>query len=299
MNKKLRSTLLLLALLIIIVAGSVYYYSFYLGKELRIKQKKLKELSEKVIDEAELTNKLEYLKGKSLEIDSILANKKFFVYSDLKPVSFFQFTNKLSRPFSSESVLNVEYIDQKAEGEFKTYNYKLSAVGKFNDVFGLIRAIEKSKFLNKIKSFSIGTIVQVDKRGVPVYQTTLDCEIKSYFTSDKSFAPSIEIIDSIESKVLYNFLYPLIQTEIPPNIDGLLDVQDARLLALLPDGAFISDNKGNTFLLSEGEEVYLGYLTKINYDNNYVTFILNKGGIIEKVNLYLETIESLKKKKER
>jgi hypothetical protein len=32
----------------------------------------------------------------------------------------------------------------------------------------------------------------------------------------------------------------------------------------------------------------LGYLTKIDYDNNTVDFILNKGGIIEKVTLELE-----------
>jgi hypothetical protein len=40
-------------------------------------------------------------------------------------------------------------------------------------------------------------------------------------------------------------------------------------------------------LVWEGEQVYLGYLTKIDYDNNSVSFILNKGGIIEKVTLEL------------
>jgi len=60
-------------------------------------------------------------------------------------------------------------------------------------------------------------------------------------------------------------------------------------LALIPEGAFLSDSKGNTYLLWEGEQVYLGYLTKIDYDNSKVSFILNKGGIIEKVELSLET----------
>lgn len=32
----------------------------------------------------------------------------------------------------------------------------------------------------------------------------------------------------------------------------------------------------------------MGYLTKIDYDNNKVNFIINKGGIIEKVSLSLE-----------
>ena len=80
----------------------------------------------------------------------------------------------------------------------------------------------------------------------------------------------------------------MIRNEIPPNVDELLDVQGARLLAIIPEGAFIADTKGNTFLVWEGEQVYLGYLTMIDYNNSTVNFILNKGGIIEKVTLDLD-----------
>lgn len=299
MNKKLRSTLILLVFLIFIIGLSLGYYSFILGKELKEKEKKLKELSAKIIDETELNMRLESLKRKSAEIDSILANKRFFVFSDMSPVSFFEFSNKLVRSFSAESQFNVEYIDQKSEGEFQTYNYKVSGFGFFDEVFSFIRSIEKSKSLKKIKSITVGNIVNVDKKGVPIYYTSFDMEVKSYFTSNKNFSPTIPIKDRIDNLKIYNFLFPLIRTEIPPNIYELLDVQDAKLLALLPDGAFISDNKGNTYLLSEGEEVYLGYLTKIDYKNNMVSFVLNKGGIIEKINLYLETDDQSKNKKEK
>ena len=91
------------------------------------------------------------------------------------------------------------------------------------------------------------------------------------------------------------FFYPLIRNEIPPNIDDLLDVQAAQLLALIPEGAFIADSKGVTYLLWEGDQVYLGYLTEIDYDKNEVHFVLNKGGIIEKVTLELDKIDSEKK----
>jgi hypothetical protein len=73
-------------------------------------------------------------------------------------------------------------------------------------------------------------------------------------------------------------------------------VQGANLLALIPEGAFIADSKGNTYLLWEGQQVYLGYLTKIDYDHNMVSFILNKGGIIEKIDLSLEK-EGVNRKK--
>ena len=87
---------------------------------------------------------------------------------------------------------------------------------------------------------------------------------------------------------IYDAFYPLIRNEIPPNIDGLLDVQGSKLLALIPEGAFIADTHGDTYLIWEGEQVYLGYLTQIDYEENAVSFILNKGGIIEKITLELD-----------
>jgi hypothetical protein len=68
----------------------------------------------------------------------------------------------------------------------------------------------------------------------------------------------------------------------------LPDIQAGQLLALIPDGAFIADASGDTYLLWEGDKVYLGYLTEIDFESNEVHFILNKGGIIEKVKLALE-----------
>lgn len=294
MNKRLRSTLILFALLFFVISTSFIYYKLYLGEELIAKKKQLEKLNEKIIDETELNDKLLKLQSNVMEIDSLLMKKPFFVYSDINPISFFQFTNRLVSNFSSESQVNVEFIEQRKEGKYITYNYRLTGFGLFEEIFTLFRNIEHSKSLKKINSFTFGNAVRVNKNEVPVYYVNFDVEVKSYVSTDKSFAPSEVIAGEIKFPSIYNFLYPLIRTEIPPNIYNLLDVQDAKLLALLPDGAFIADNRGNTYLLSEGEEVYLGYLTKIDYKNNMVSFVLNKGGIIERLNLFLETTNSKK-----
>ena len=96
---------------------------------------------------------------------------------------------------------------------------------------------------------------------------------------------------------MYDAFYPLLRNEIPLNTEGLLDIQGAKLLALVPEGAFLADATGSTFLLWEGEPVYLGYLTSIDYKNNKVKFIINRGGVIEKVELFLEKEEANKKNK--
>ena len=112
-----------------------------------------------------------------------------------------------------------------------------------------------------------------------------------YFSSDSRFAPEQSIENNLSTGPIYDAFYPLIRNEIEPNIDNLLDVQGAKLLALIPEGAFIADTHGSTYLVWEGEQVYLGYLTKIDYENNTVSFILNKGGIIERVTLELERVK--------
>jgi hypothetical protein len=112
----------------------------------------------------------------------------------------------------------------------------------------------------------------------------------------KDFPQALKGILEKENVFLYDAFYPLLRNDIPANTDGLLDVQGAKLLALVPEGAFLSDASGGTFLLWEGEPVYLGYLTSIDYKNNKVKFIINRGGVIEKVELYLEKEETNKKK---
>jgi hypothetical protein len=164
----------------------------------------------------------------------------------------------------------------------------LSGTAYFNDVYKMIFAIEQSKELKKVTSASFSNFVQVDDEGIPQYFITYTINCAVYFSDNDQFASSVSKENRLTPNPLYDIFYPLIRNEIPPNIDDLLDVQSAELLALIPEGAFIADSKGTTYLLWEGDNVYLGYLTEIDYDESVVHFVLNKGGIIEKITLTLE-----------
>jgi hypothetical protein len=296
MNKKLRSTLVLLALLfIILIAGGAYLY-FIQGKDLDKKREKLKELQAKALDPQELLSQYQALLVKSNELDSILANREFNIPQNLSSIKFYNFVNNVTNGFSDNAQVNIEYLEQKQEKEFFYHEYKLTGFGYFNEVYNLIFAIEQSKELKKVTSVSLGNLVQTKEDKVPVYLVSFVLNAKTYFSSDNRFAPATFVENKLGAPTLYDAFYPLIRNEIPPNVDELLDVQGATLLALIPEGAFVADSKGNTYLIWEGEQVYLGYLTKIDYQNSRVSFILNKGGIIEKVELELDKKELIKKK---
>jgi hypothetical protein len=297
MNKKLRSTLVLIALLIIVlIVGGAYLY-FVQGKDLDKKRDKLKELQAKALDPQELLAQYQALLVKSNQLDSILANREFNIPQNLSSIKFYNFVNNVTNGFSDKAQVNIEYLEQKPEKEFFYHEYKLTGFGYFNEVYNLIFAIEQSKELKKVSNISLGNLVQTNEGEIPVYLVNFVINAKTYFSSDNRFAPATFVENNLGAPTLYDAFYPLIRNEIPPNVDQLLDVQGATLLALIPEGAFIADSKGNTYLVWEGEQVYLGYLTKIDYQNSRVSFILNKGGIIEKVDLELDRSELKEKQK--
>ena len=227
------------------------------------------------------------LEKRSAELDSILANRKFNIPQNVNSIKFYNFINKIVANFPKETTVNIEYLGQTPDKEFFFHEYKLAGGGNYNDVYKMIYAIEQSKELKKIGKLSFSNLVKTDDE-VPLFLVNFELIAQVYFSSDTRFAPAEFVENNLSTGPIYDAFYPLIRNEIPPNVDNLLDVQGGRLLALIPEGAFVADNKGNTYLVWEGEQVYLGYLTKIDYDNNTVSFILNKGGIIEQVTLQLD-----------
>lgn len=297
MNRKLQNTLALVALLIfILVAGGVYILVFQRG-DLSAKEQKLRELKANDYNTEQLTLQYEDLYKRSLVLDSVLASRKFNIPQNLSSIKFYDFATQLNSGLSSDTKIDVEYVEQRQDRDFFFYEYKVKGVASYNDLYKFIYGIEQSKELKKIKSLSIGSIVKNDNEEGPKFLINFDLLVHVYFSSDNRFATAEFVENNLSPRSLYDSFYPLLRVEIPANTEEMLDVETAKLLALVPEGAFLTDASGNTFLLWEGEPVYLGYLTSIDYKNNKVKFIMNKGGVVEKVELLLEKEEVNKKNK--
>lgn len=288
MDRKLKNTIILLIIFAaIVIGGGLFSYIYLQGKidDLELEKANLKV---KQLDSDKLREELVYLKEREEVMDSILSLRKYNIPMATSETRFYDFINRISFNFSEFSYADVIYQNVEQEDNFSFHKYLIKGVATFNDLYRLIYAIEESKELKKVIDPKITDLVMTDEEGIAKYLVAFNFSVKVYFSDNNLFASSNLRENSLHPNPVYDAFYPLIRNEIPPNTDGLLDVQTGQLLALIPDGAFLSDASGNTFLLWEGDRVYLGYLTKIDYKLNEVTFILNKGGLIEKTVLQLE-----------
>jgi len=293
MNRKIKNTFALLGVLILLgVLGFGYIYIF---QKPSIKKKTAELVSLKALsyDPNVLDQSLKVKMAKAAKLDSILSSRKFNVPMGLSSLKFYDFLNQLNAKLSEKAKFNIEFLGQKTDREFLFYDYRITGYGTYNDLNQLIYGIEESKELKKITKLNLSNYVLAPENEEPQFLLNYTMNVAVYFSTNDRYATANYLENNLTAPKLYDIFYPLIRTEIPPNLRGLLDVQSAKLLALVPDGAFIADARGNSFLLIEGDEVYLGYLTTIDYNSKKVTFVLNKGGIVETVVLTLD--KSLKK----
>ncbi len=288
MSSKVKNTVIILILLIVIGLASVLYNFVYQKSKINDKQKKIKNLRLYQLDTEFLNKQLDQLRRRVEELDSVLVNRKYNIPYNVSQSAFFDFVNRVSFGFSPLSHVNIEFNDTETSADYSIYNYTLGGTAEFEDLMKLIYAIEESKQLKKIDAVELSNNVKVDPDGTPHFLVTYKFKTKVYYSGNNRFYVKTQKENSIVPNPTYDFFFPLIRNEIPRNNDNLLDVQSAQLLALIPDGAFLVDATGNTYLLWEGDKVYLGYLTNINYENNEVNFVLNKGGIIENITLKLQ-----------
>lgn len=288
MNTKTKNTLILLVIFILIALGGGIFSFVYQSGKIEERQAKVNELKMYELDTEELLTQLDSLKVRVAQLDSILALRKYNIPVHLPQSAFYDFVNSVSYNFSPLSYVNIEYVDITTEQYFNYYRFTLNGTARFNDLYKLVYAIEQSKHIKKITKTNLNNFIQVEKDGTPHFLVNYSLEVNVYFAESDRFTAADSKENNLIPNPLYDIFYPLIRNEIPPNTEHLLDVQVAQLLALIPDGAYLADASGNTFLLWEGDPVYLGYLTEIDYNNNKVHFILNKGGIIERVTLALQ-----------
>lgn len=287
MKRKTKNMLILSAILITVTLIGAFYSFSIQKKEIVKKNQKVNELRITYANTEALKSQLTEIERSGQEIDQLIALYPVNIPNSVPEEKFFDFVNKYSKEYFIYTGASVEYKEKKKDKDLTYYVYRVYGTGRFIDVYNLIYSIEHSRELKKIESAEIKANTIVNSEGIPKYLVSFDFLVDVYFSNNDLFSSSKYVENILEPHIVYNAYFPLIRNEIPPNLQDLPDVQNATLISLVPQGAFIKVSGENTFLMKKGDQVYLGYLTDIDYSSGTVTFTLNKGGLVEDLTLEL------------
>ncbi len=222
----------------------------------------------------------------------IKAQKKIIPYYSTPVQAYEKILQKINF-FETRLDLNIEKISSEEKPPLRKDRFSISGNGKFKDLFSLMSLFESSPEIYKIDLNEIKQTYTPDKSGRLEEKVIFTFKLENLYTTSPEF--NLDSLtqrkDQVYLTYISDFFESLIKLDIPPNDEGLFEVEGSKLIAIMPDAVYLIDKKGNSFTLTEGDEVYLGYLTKINYDKHSCEFLLNKGGILERVTLVLEDKE--------
>lgn len=187
------------------------------------------------------------------------------------------------------------YFAGSFQGQGYGYNtYTLRGEASFKKIYDFIWFLERGPSIYKINKLQLRGVESVDpETELQMLVVPFEMELLAYYAEINDLPPIRKTLRNVWVRNARNIFYPYVLRNLPANIDNLIEVERAELRAIIPGKILIADHEGKIHILENGDEVYLGYLTRIDSENQLVEFTLNKGGIYEKIVLNLKFEEPI------
>lgn len=285
MSYALRNTIILLVTLLIILGGGFGYYKFFLIGKLNSLEQEVQTKSKDLNSKQNINSQFEEINASYEKALQIVSNYDKALFPENKPDDVYDFLNQVNSKGGNMITFDYVFQDSVPEAEYGILTSTVTGFGEFKSFVDFVNRIENSQLLNKVTGLTISPGRQEDG----LSNITFSLSLESYYQKTELFeslvvANRIEMNDQIST---YNPMYPLIQPGLPPNDEGLINVEDSRIIGLTSNRVFLSTSEG-IVSLKEGDRVYLGTLESIDLRNRSATFSLNKGGLMELVTLEVE-----------
>jgi molybdopterin converting factor small subunit len=186
------------------------------------------------------------------------------------------------------------YFTGSFQGEGYGYNtYTVRGETAFKKIYDFIWYLERGPSIYKINKLQLRAVESIDpETEIQMLVVPFEMELLAYYAEINDLPPIRRTLNNVWIRNAKNIFYPYVLRNLPPNVDNLIEVERAELRAIIPGKILIADHEGKIHVLQNGDEVYLGYLTRIDTEKKQVEFTLNKGGIYEKFTLDLKFEET-------
>lgn len=274
-----RNSLVLLVVLLLFGGVAWGYIHFYQQPKLVKIEKELQEKRKELVKKEKIAGRYQTVLKTYREANAYFNNYDKALYQSNNEHAIFDFLADVNRGRAYNN-FNFTFVDSATYPKYGVINMEISGTGYYRNVVNFVRAVELSEPLNKVRNMSITPIRQDNSYNYITYSF----DLKSYYDRTKIIEERLLESEYVAFNSVENPFYPLIHG-IMPNTSNKINISQSELIALSSGSVFLIDQNGIMHQLEIGEEVYLGYLSDINLQKRTATFILNVGGIIEKVTI--------------
>jgi hypothetical protein len=299
LSYKLRNIVVLGVLCLLLFGISGYIVFYHYPSKIKTAEKKIASLRKQIANLGGVEQEYNNIDKIIQEKEQRLANLDKRVVPAVTPSESYRYLISI---LNYSGMLDFDMLFQGTrEGNGYKYNvYNIKGEGPFYVIYEFITYLEKGPLFYKIERLNLRMVEDKDKETM-MYKIIIpfEMEIWALFADVPDLPPIKRTLASVRVPRVTNPFYPFIYSNLPANVDSLPEVERADLKAIVNDRIFLADADGMIHELKEGDRVYLGYLKRIDADNNEAEFILNKGGIIERFSLHIRFGEETKAKGKR
>jgi hypothetical protein len=273
------------ALLLLILGVGVYIRGFNQPAKAEEIEAEIKRIDEELQNTPNLVNHFNDLSATLEDARNRWENRtKDIPPEDISSQSYAYFSRLID--LSGYVKLDMIYQGEQSKGNFGYNVYNLKGEAPFDNFYRFAWYLENGRKLYKINSIKVkGLEIPPKDEEAGRFVVTFEMVVYAYYSSvaELSAAPGERAL--VPNYLAVDPFYPVIASEVPPNLLDLVEIERSDLKAVIPGKAFVLDQDNTIRSLQEGDEVYLGYVTRIIPEEGRIECTLNKGGIIEKVEL--------------
>lgn len=289
MSNALRNSLILTIVLVLVLGGGGYWV---FGRQ----RGKIEELKK---ERTQVKKDLDALGDVNANLITIAAqldtakvdwqNMPKLILPAEDPAGTYAYLNRIMSTPGSTVKLNFVYKGGGGDSLLQWNRYSISeGDATYNDLYGFLWRIENQRRLYRIENYNMSERREVDpETGGQTSRMAFGMDLLGYAMPGTE-PPAAQGEEFAELRgIKHNPFRPLVYEEIPPNTQGLVEVDKSQLMGIAGRTIFVRDQQKKTVELSVGGKVYLGRLVKVDQLKGKAYFSLNKGGVGEDVVLTL------------
>jgi hypothetical protein len=312
---------IMVSALLLLVVGLGSYVTFYrqpaelerlekAEKAAKMKQAKLEELFTEYTDS----------KTKARQVMSKWKSRYKVVPDSLTSPQVVGYLNDLTKNGFETFDISIQGVEQTEA--YRYHAMRVTGRGYFANLYRFIWEIENNRRFYSVRDLNLNHIdllTEADaeqkeeeeggERKKLQVMVSFNMTINAYFGGPEGLSssgsnwrpvsaegdskPTSSSLPPVPSKVLadadpnINPFFPVIMDQLPPNTRGLVNLDKANLVSIVGGKAVFKNQNGELKRLSVGDDVYLGQITNVNASKGTVRAVVNRGGIIDDVEVSL------------